>query len=132
MEFEGTTEQDAVQKACSALNLDRNDLDYTVIDEGSGGLFGLGSRPVRIRARTPSSNAMPVTSSRGVRENVETKMSSQVEATAAADMDDDEGPGGVVGPAPEKAARALEVAKGLAEKMEMPAEISVRDEADKI
>lgn len=51
VEFEAETEKRAVQKASEALNVEVGDLDYTVIDGGSGGLFGLGARPVKIRAR---------------------------------------------------------------------------------
>lgn len=113
MEFEGRTEQEAVQKACVALKLGERELDYTVVDEGSGGLFGLGSRPVRIRARV---SAAP--------EN-------QVKEVVGEESDE-ESRGGVVGPAPEKAARALEVAQGLAERMGVRAKISVRDEHEQI
>lgn len=42
--------------------------------------------------------------------------------------DGDEVQGGIVGPAPEKAAKALEVAQALAERMKMSANVSVRDE----
>lgn len=56
----------------------------------------------------------------------------QVEAGAQTDNDEDEGRGGIVGPAPEKAARALEVAKGLAERMGLDAAIDVRDEDARI
>ena len=50
IEFEGQTEQEAVRKASSALKVAAGDLNYTVIDVGSAGLFGLGARPVKIRA----------------------------------------------------------------------------------
>src|SRR5688572_15753620 len=59
-------------------------------------------------------------------------MEDQVEAAAQADNDEDEARGGIVGPAPEKAARAVEVAKGLAERMGLDADISVRDEDARI
>jgi predicted RNA-binding protein Jag len=59
-------------------------------------------------------------------------MEDQVEAGAQGDADEDEARGGIVGPAPEKAARALEVAKGLAERMGLDADISVRDEDARI
>jgi spoIIIJ-associated protein len=106
IEFEGRTEQEAVAKACTALKLTEGDLDYTMLDEGSAGVFGLGARPVRIRVRAP-----------------------EVAAAEPADGGlDDEVSGGVVGPAPEKAAKALEVAKGFAERMGLRSEIEVRDE----
>lgn len=130
LEFEGKTEQEAVQKACNALTLAENELDYTVLDEGSGGLFGLGSRPVRIRVRVPADTAAPRVQEE--RRTVERVADDQVEAAEHVDADEDEVRGGIVGPAPEKAARALEVAQGLSEKMGMDAEISVRDEDERI
>lgn len=60
-------------------------------------------------------------------------MEDQVEGGAqGGDAEDDDIRGGIVGPAPEKAARALEVAKGLAERMGLDADISVRDEDARI
>jgi spoIIIJ-associated protein len=112
IEFEGQTEQEAVSKACAALKLPEADLDYTMLDEGSAGVFGLGARPVRIRVRAPEgSDGMRPTNH---------------------DQDDDEERGGIVGPAPEKAAKALEVAKGLADRMGLSAKIDVRDEHEQI
>ncbi len=108
IEFEALTEQEALDKACQALSVTQDRLDYTVIDEGSQGLFGLGARPVRIRVRT------------------------SMEVGAGENMSETESPAGIIGPAPEKAAQALEVARGLAEKMGVAADISVRDEDDRI
>lgn len=120
MEFEGRTEQEAVHKACAALKQAEDELDYTVVDEGSGGVFGIGARPVQIRVRVPEGTEVDVDAS-------------------ADDADADEGSGdadnsnddarGVVGPAPEKAAQALEVARGLADRMGLEsAKVSVRDD----
>lgn len=117
MEFEGRTEQEAVQKACAALGLKEQELDYTVIDEGSGGVFGLGARPVQIRVRTPEKGAAP----------------SSQEPKGGDEFGEEEGArGGIVGPAPEKAAKALEVAQGLATRMGLDAEVTVRDEHEQI
>ena len=58
IEFEGRTEQEALQRACAALSLSEAQVDYTVIDAGSGGIFGLGSRPVRIRVRVQQKAAL--------------------------------------------------------------------------
>jgi spoIIIJ-associated protein len=112
IEFEGRTEQEAVSKACAALKLAEADLDYTMLDEGSAGVFGLGARPVRIRVRAPEGS----------------------DSVGAANHEgfDDEERGGIVGPAPEKAAKALEVAKGLADRMGLKATITVRDENEQI
>jgi spoIIIJ-associated protein len=120
MEFEGRSEAEAVAKACAALNLAEEDLDYTVVDEGSGGVFGIGARPVQIRVRAPVVVAAP-----------EAAPVSRPEPQADDDSLD-EGKG-MVGPAPEKAAKALEVAQGLAERMGLTqAQITVRDDHDQI
>lgn len=98
--------EDAVQKACRALRLPEAELDYSVIDEGSGGLFGLGSRPVRIKAVAPE----------------------RAEAPSSEADEDSGGHPGIVGPAPEKAAAAKQVATELVTKMGLRAQVEVRDE----
>ena len=91
-----------------------------MIDEGSGGVFGLGARPVQIKVRVPE-GASPANGQNG--KSVEAP-SEGSEASAKAP--------GVVGPAPEKAAMAEEVAQGLADKMGLAAKVSVRDEHEQI
>jgi len=60
-------------------------------------------------------------------------MEDQVQESTPQEVgDEEETRGGIVGPAPEKAARALEVAKGLAERMGLDAAIDVRDEDARI
>lgn len=63
---------------------------------------------------------------------MEREIDDQTETAGQAEGEEDEVRGGIVGPAPEKAAKALEVAKGLAEKMGMDADIAVRDENERI
>lgn len=46
-EFEGKTEQEAVERAALELNMDVSDFEIEVIDEGRGGLFF--KKPVKIR-----------------------------------------------------------------------------------
>jgi spoIIIJ-associated protein len=110
-EFEGASEHEAVEAARRVMGFEGSDLDYTVVDEGSAGVFGIGSRPVRIRVRLPKGVQMSESSSDG-------------------DNSIDEGTEERVpyGPAPEKAARAEEVARGLLERMGVDAQITVRDE----
>lgn len=119
MDFEGRTEEEAVHKACSALKLAQEDLDYTVVDEGSAGVFGIGARPMQIRVRVPDEVASSAA------DVVETL--THAEDSLGDSLDDSKG--GVVGPTPEKAAQALEVAQGLATRMGLEqAKITVRDE----
>lgn len=150
-EFEGRTEDEALQRASAALGVPVRELDYSVIDEGSGGILGFGARAARIRVRSVArAAAAPVAQSAPVAAPAPViAQAAPVAAVAAAPVaaqsapapsdthaqdggsrgeDDDEGPGGIVGPAPEKAARALEVATALVEKMGMRASVTVRDE----
>lgn len=119
MEFEGRTEEEAVHKACNALKLAQEDLDYTVVDEGSGGVFGIGARPMQIRVRVPEVAASAPADAVETLTHADDSLGDSL----------DESKGGVVGPTPEKAAMALEVAQGLASRMGLEhARISVRDE----
>jgi spoIIIJ-associated protein len=47
--FEGKTLDDAVRKGLDALGLSRAEVMITVMEEGSSGFLGLGSRPYRVR-----------------------------------------------------------------------------------
>jgi spoIIIJ-associated protein len=47
--FEGRTLDDAVRKGLDALGLSRAEVMITVMEEGSSGFLGLGSRPYRVR-----------------------------------------------------------------------------------
>ena len=131
-EFEGETERDAVVKACSALKQTEGDLDYTVIDEGSPGLFGLGARPVRIRARAAEASVTEGTEIAETAANAELTEGAEVGAMNGQVGNEDEDVSSVRGPAPEKAARAREVAEGLAERMGLACVVSVRDEDARI
>jgi spoIIIJ-associated protein len=49
-EFEGKTEEDAIEIACSQLNLTKEEMDIEIIEPGSAGIFGLvGGRKAKIR-----------------------------------------------------------------------------------
>lgn len=50
-EFHGSNLDEAVAKAATVLNLDRAQLDYEVVDEGSTGFLGIGTRDARIVVR---------------------------------------------------------------------------------
>ena len=48
-EFEGKTDQDAIENACRKLALDRDQMDIVIIEPGSAGIFGLvGGRKAKI------------------------------------------------------------------------------------
>ncbi len=100
IEFEGTTEQEAVARAAETMGIEPDDVDYTMADEGSGGMFGLGSRPVKIRVRPPGGEG----------------------------ADDSSAERAPPGPAPEKAKQAGEVAEAILGHMGLSAKVEVRDD----
>ena len=49
-EFEGKTDQDAIENACRQLNLSKDDMDIVILEPGSAGIFGLvGGRKAKIK-----------------------------------------------------------------------------------
>ena len=102
LEFEGESEAEAVRLASSNIGINADKLDYTVVDEGSGGVLGLGARPVKIRVRTDG------------------EASAEERVTR------------LTGPVPEKAAEAKKVLQEILDRMGTPAEIELRDEEENI
>ncbi|NJK89323.1 MAG: hypothetical protein HC923_07905 [Myxococcales bacterium] len=109
IEFEGSTEAEAVEKAATAMGVAAQTIDYTVVDEGSAGVFGLGFRPVKIRVRSEADEAGELGSEYG-----------------------DEMRSSRRGPAPEKAAQAGEVVRDILSRMNVRARVEVRDEDEHI
>jgi spoIIIJ-associated protein len=50
-EFEGKDVDEAIEKACTYYNEGRDALELEILDGGSSGVFGLGSRKARVKAR---------------------------------------------------------------------------------
>ncbi len=49
-EFEGKTDQDAIENACRQLSLNKDQMDIVILEPGSAGIFGLvGGRKAKIR-----------------------------------------------------------------------------------
>jgi spoIIIJ-associated protein len=49
-EFEGKTDQDAIENACRKLDLKRDQMDIVILEPGSAGIFGLvGGRKAKIK-----------------------------------------------------------------------------------
>ena len=51
IQISGKTVEEAITKATMQLNISSEKLEYEVIDKGSSGLFGIGSKPAIIKAR---------------------------------------------------------------------------------
>ena len=64
LEVIAPTVEDAVQKGLSQLNLPQDAVDVEVLDAGSRGLFGLGSRQARIRLTIKTAAPAPVSKPR--------------------------------------------------------------------
>ena len=54
MEFSAKTVQDAITEACTHFVITSSSLEYEVIEEGSTGFLGIGSKPAVIKARAKS------------------------------------------------------------------------------
>jgi len=155
-EFEAETEREALELACTEFGVSKDGLDYTIVDMGSAGLFGMGARPVKIKASAagtskpaekvsapkaaPKAEKTEKVEKKEVAKPKEEAPEAEAEAEAEADSDESsstqdrrpERPPALVGPAPEKAAQAKEVAAELAAQLKMDAEIEVRDEEEEI
>jgi len=55
IEFSAKTVSDAITEACQKFVVTSDKLEYEVIEEGSSGFLGIGSRPAIIKARAKSS-----------------------------------------------------------------------------
>lgn len=51
VEYKGKTVDDAITEACQALTITSDKLDYEVIEKGSAGILGFGSKQAVIKAR---------------------------------------------------------------------------------
>ena len=54
-EFSAKTVDDAITEACKSLSITSDKLDYEVVEEGSSGFLGIGSKDAVIKARIKSS-----------------------------------------------------------------------------
>ena len=57
IEISAKTVADAITEACPKLEVTSDKLDYVVVEEGSAGFLGIGSKPAVIKAKTKSSVA---------------------------------------------------------------------------
>lgn len=60
LEFESSSVEKAVKKACKELNLEEKDLEHDILSYGSTGIFGLvGTKKARIRVVVPETAPAP-------------------------------------------------------------------------
>jgi spoIIIJ-associated protein len=160
-EFEAETQREALELACAEFGVSEEQLDYTIVDMGSAGLFGMGARPFKLTASVGSKGskvkeveapkaAAPDTAQVSAPEVDEAPAPEVDEAPVAddsselvqaqSDAEEAEAPvqkraprtPGIVGPAPEKAAQAKEVALALTQELKMDVNIDIRDEETEI
>ncbi len=56
-EFKGKNVDVAIENACSALSVSKEDLDYVVVSEGTSGIFGIvGRKDAKIKVTVPANN----------------------------------------------------------------------------
>ena len=65
VEYKGKTVDDAITEACQALTITSDKLEYEIVEKGSSGILGFGSKLAVIKARkivtkTSISNASPL------------------------------------------------------------------------
>lgn len=82
-EFSGKTVDDAITEACQEFTVTSDRLDYEVIDKGSSGFLGLGTKPALIKARILDENSKKEESS-AAKESVSEKKEDKKESTAPA------------------------------------------------
>ncbi len=59
-EYTGKTVEDAITEALIALEITSDSLDYEVVEEGSSGFLGIGSKNAVIRAKVKEPEKVPV------------------------------------------------------------------------
>ena len=82
-EFSGKTVDDAITEACQEFTVTSDRLDYEVIDKGSSGFLGLGTKPALIKARIIDENSKKEESSTA-KESVSEKKEDKKESAAPA------------------------------------------------
>lgn len=86
LEVIAPTVEDAVQKGLAQLNLPQDAVDVEVLDAGSRGLFGLGSRQARIRLTIKGHSAAPAAVPAPVRQAPAAPVREEAPATYAAEQ----------------------------------------------
>lgn len=72
VEYKGKTVDDAITEACQVLTVTSDKLEYEVIEKGSTGILGFGSKPAVIKARVKEDKPVK-TEKKQVKEEVKTE-----------------------------------------------------------
>lgn len=130
LEVIAPTVDEAVQKGLAQLNLSQDAVEVEVLDAGSKGLFGLGSRQARIRLTLKSSDMpglpaiKPAPSSQPAQVEAETRVFAEPQAAQAASDVQASSEGKAPEEMDETLATAVSVVSELLEKMTVRANVS--------
>ena len=81
MEFSAKTVNDAITEACTHFTVASDRLDYEVLEEGSSGFLGLGSKAAKIKARVKEeAEMMAEAEEKAVKEIVKEEKKAEKEA----------------------------------------------------
>lgn len=88
LEFEGKTTEEAIENACAHFQLPPESLEIEIVSVGSPGLFGLGSKPAKVRAavrETPEADLLE--QAKEILEEILAKMGETARVEASQDDD---------------------------------------------
>lgn len=124
-EFTGRTPAEAIEAGLQELGLSQDNVDIEILEEGRGGVFGLGSRPARVRL-TPRSTGAPLISAPAP----ETAPPPAIEpAATAAPTTEPASPPPLPPAISDEQQRALDIARDFLQKLLDHMELSTRVEA---
>ena len=87
-EFSAKTVDDCITDACTELGVPSDRLDYEVVNEGSAGFMGIGSKPAVIKARIKEENAS--VSETEVKKEVKKELKNEAKAEVKAEKKADD------------------------------------------
>ena len=116
-DFEGRTEQEAINKAVEELHIEREDFDVEILDNGRRGLFKKANVKIRVHIDTDEEEPEPV--------YTETKEDEPEEAEALDEVEEEEEEEITLEPNEELETQVCAFLKGVIEHMGYTAEVSV-------
>jgi spoIIIJ-associated protein len=119
LEVRGDDVAKAVEAGLAQLGLTRDDVTIDVLDEGSGGFLGIGSRDAIVRLTVVTSELAEVGAAESLEKKAEPETADSPESTT-------DGLGGMEGASAEEGETALEIVNNLLNKMQVEAQTSIR------